>query len=235
MPESQPLPTFEYAQGYPRKFVVPARMTVLPLGERRLALVSPIPIDDALAARLRELGEVVLLIAPNLLHHLYLAAAAARYPDAEVLAPPALADKCPGLRIDIPLDGPLPEVLVHAVEIVRIEGAPRIDEFVLFHRATRTLVITDLVFNMVRPRGLFPNLVLALVGARGKLASSRAVRFLVRDRAAAAASVQRVLALDTETLIVAHGDIVRKDARARLSHALAWLSPRTQALPAATQ
>lgn len=234
MSESQPFSTFEYAQGYPRRFVVPARMTVLPLGERRLALVSPIPIDDALAARLRELGEVELLIAPNLLHHLYLAAAASRYPNARVLAPPGLAAKRPGLRIDVPLAGPLPQALVGSVDVVRIEGAPSIDEFVLFHRATRTLVVTDLVFNMVRPRGLLPNLVLALMGVRGKLASSRAVRFLVRDRAAAAASVQRVLALDIETLVVAHGDIVREDARARLAHALAWLSPRSYALPAST-
>src|SRR5688500_11961837 len=79
-------------------FGLPARMTVLPLSPSRLAIISPIPIDDALAQRIAALGEVAFLIAPNLLHHLYLAAASARYPQAQVLAPPGMRAKRPDLR-----------------------------------------------------------------------------------------------------------------------------------------
>jgi hypothetical protein len=226
------LPCFDYAQGYPSKFAVPARMTVLPLAERKLALVSPVPIDDAMADEIAKLGEVALLIAPNLLHHMYLAAAAERYPGARVLAPPGLAAKRPGLRIDGTLDRALPSLLSDSVDVLRIEGAPRVDEFVFFHRAARTLVVTELAFNMVHPRGLLPNVVLFLMGVHGRLAQSRAWRVLVRDRAATAASVSRVLALPFETLVVAHGEIVRHDARAGLAHALRWLAPARAALPA---
>lgn len=220
--------SFEYEQARSRLgFGLPARMTVLPLARGRVALVSPIPIDDALAARIATLGKVAYLIAPNLLHHLYLGAASARYPQARVLAPAGLRTKRPDLRIDGELGCAPPEELASAVELVPIEGAPSLGEVVLFHRTSRTLVVTDLVFNVLRPRGLLTHLVLLLVGCHGRFAQSRAFRALVKDRAATARSVAQLLALPFETLIVAHGDPVRDGARSKLAAALRWLLPKS--------
>jgi hypothetical protein len=235
MSASQSLPTFDFAQVLPPfGFRFPARMTALPLARGRLALVSPVPIDAALAARIGALGEVAYLIAPNLLHHMYLADAISRYPEARVLAPRALRTKRPDLRIDLALEDTLPEELTSAVSIQPIEGAPKLDEFVFFHRATRTLLVTDLVFNIEQPEGLFAHLVLRLVGAYKRLASSRALRVMVKERARCAESVRELLALPFETLVMAHGEIVREDARVRLAEALSWLSPTRRALPAST-
>lgn len=214
---------FDHAQRLPGAFHLDTRMTVLPLARGELALVSPIPIDDALAEEIAGLGEVSFLIAPNLLHHLYLADAHKRYPRARVLAPPGLRSKRPALAIDATLDQQLPEALSAAVDVVRIEGAPGADEFVFFHRASRTLVVTDLVFNVAMPRGLVANVVLFLEGVRGRLAQSPAWRFMVKDRARARDSAERLLALPFETLVMAHGEIVRDQARARLTHALRWM------------
>ena len=68
------LPVFDFPQVLPGRFHVPTRMTALPLQDGGVALVSPIPIDDALAQQVAALGTVRFLIAPNLLHHLHLAA-----------------------------------------------------------------------------------------------------------------------------------------------------------------
>ena len=95
---------FDYDQVLPLGFRFPARMSVLSLEAGKLALVSPVPIDDALAKEIAALGRVEFLIAPNLLHHLYLEAAARRYPEARVIAPRRLGVKKPGLRIDVALD-----------------------------------------------------------------------------------------------------------------------------------
>jgi hypothetical protein len=228
------LPVFDYDQVLPLGFRFPARMSVLPLGAGKLALVSPIPIDDALAAALAELGRVELLIAPNLLHHLYLDAAARRYPEARVLAPSQLRRKRPNLRIHTALDHGLPPELTAAVDVVPIEGAPALDEFAFFHRATRTLILTDLVFNVRRPRGFWAHLMLFIGGCHGRLATSRVLRLFVRDRTAARASVERLLALPFETLVVAHGDIIEQGARSQLEQALAWLKPSRKALPLAS-
>jgi hypothetical protein len=72
------LPTFELAQVLPGGFQMPTRMTALPLEGGGIALVSPVPISETIASRLAELGPVRFLVAPNLLHHLYLADAIAR-------------------------------------------------------------------------------------------------------------------------------------------------------------
>lgn len=218
-----PLTYFDFAQRLPPFGLhFPTRMTVLPFGKREVALVSPVPIDDQIAASIAKLGEVRYLIAPNLLHHFYLGAASRRYPSAKILAPAGLREKVPDLTIDATLEQGLPFELAAAVELLRIDGAPAIDEFVFFHSASRTLVVTDLVFNFVRARGTFTKLVLFLVGCYGHVAQSRAWRFTIKDRHAASASAQRVLALPFHTLIVAHGDVMQEDARAQLAQALSW-------------
>lgn len=212
--------TFDLDQTLPTGLRLPARMTALPLAEGGLALVSPIPIDASIASALSAVGEVRYLIAPNLLHHLYLADAIARYPRATVLAPRGLRRKRPDLRIDGDLEDGLPQDLAAEVEAIRIDGIPSLDEFVFFHRASRTLVVTDLVFHVERPQGFVTHLVLWLVGCHGRLGQSRALRLLTKDRAAAAASAERLLILPFETLVMAHGEIVRERAAERLAAAL---------------
>src|SRR5882724_6410533 len=93
--ESPMLPFFDLPQLLPGGFHFPSRMTVLPLTGRALALVSPIPVNQDIAGKVAAMGEVAFLIAPNLLHHLYLADALAFWPRASVLAPGALRKKRP--------------------------------------------------------------------------------------------------------------------------------------------
>jgi hypothetical protein len=224
---------FEYAQVLaPFGLQLPTRMTAVCYGAHELALISPVPIDDALAARLSVLGEVRLLIAPNLLHSSYLGAARARYPLAKVLAPRGLQRKKPRLPIDGALEAGLPSELAQVLELVPVEGAPRVDEFAFFHRASRTLVVTDLVFNVVQPRGWFTHLVMYLVGCHARFGMSRSWRLLVRNRATAAASIEQLLALPVERVAMAHGELVHERAHTRLTEAVRWLRPYRRALPA---
>ncbi|MEY4550813.1 MAG: hypothetical protein RL685_7008 [Pseudomonadota bacterium] len=222
------LPVFDFEQVLPLGFRFPARMSVLPLGEGQLALVSPIPIDDGVAAAIGRLGEVRYLIAPNLLHHLYLPAACQRYPAARVLAPAGLQRKRPELHIHATLAEPLPADLVAAVDVLALDGVPGIEEYAFYHRAARTLVLTDLVFHVLEPQGWLAHLTLWLGGCHGRLAASRFWRVKRQDRAAFSASVQRLLALPFETLVMAHGQIVSEQARPRLAEALAWAAPRSR-------
>ncbi len=217
------LPSFELAQVLPGRFRFPTRMTVLPLDGAGLCLVSPIPVDEDLAARIGALGEVRFLVAPNLLHHLYLGAAALRWPEAKVLAPAGLRHKRPDLRVDGALEDGLPPGLLEHVRAIKIEGAPTVDEFVLLHHGSGSLVVTDLVFHVTRPSGLMAHVMLFLVGCHGRLAQSRAWRLFVKDRAAAARSARELLALSFDTLVPAHGDVLTTDAHASLERALRWM------------
>lgn len=210
------LPTFEYDQCLAGGFRLPARMTALPLPEGKLALVSPIPLTDSMVAELAALGEVTHILAPNLFHHLYVGAALKRYPQAQLLAPAALRKKCPELPLARVLEEGLPEALTATLTLVHIAGAPKLDEFVVYHKPSRTLVVADLVFNMTQPQGWVAGLLLRLVGAHGKLAQSRVVRFLLKDKQAARASTEQLLALPFENLVVAHGEVIQGQAKQRL-------------------
>ncbi|WP_170319727.1 DUF4336 domain-containing protein [Polyangium spumosum] len=196
------------------------RMTVARLPGERLWIHSPIPIDDALAAALEELGKVSYLVAPNLYHNLFLGPASARFPEARVFAPPGLARKIPSLRIDEALSAAPPDAWAGVIDQRLVEGAPPMEEVVFLHRPSRSLVVSDLLFNIQRPEGLGTKFVLTLMGTRGKLARSRAWSLITKDKAAWKASVREVLALDFEKMIMAHGDVVADDAKARVSEVL---------------
>ena len=198
---------------------LPVRMTIWRLPGRRLVLHSPVPVDDALAAELAGLGEVTHLIAPSRLHHLWIVPAARRWPDATVWLARGLAERYPDLRAE-PLGDEAPVAWRDEVEQLRIDGAPRVEEVVFHHRATRTLICTDLLFHVTRPANLRTRMVLRMMGtAGGRLAASRAWRFFARDKAAAARSVSRVGTWEIERIVPAHGEVWVGDGRAALAAA----------------
>ena len=198
---------------------LPARMTVLRLPDGTLALVSPIPISDSLSAELSALAPVSILIAPNAFHHLHLPAAAQRYPEARVLGAPGVASKQPSLQVE-PL---APETIAALRDVLAarlIEGAPKMSEVVLFHEPSRTLLVADLVFNIVSPPNFGTGLLLACTGTKGKLAPSRALNWLIRDRAAAQRSTAALFTWPFERVVMAHGQVLNQEAQALLRAAL---------------
>jgi hypothetical protein len=215
-------------------FYLPVRSTLLRLDDGSLLMISPLRVDDALAARVNALGRVSHIVAPSNLHHLFVGEAAARWPDARVHLPSGLPRKLAKRGRTVPPHDTLPAGLPSGVQGVLLDGVPDMDETLFFHAASRTLVVTDLVFHVLAPEGLLTGLILRMVGAHRVLAQSRALRLVTRDREAARASLEQVLALDFTRLVMAHGEVVDVDAKARLRGALHYMlrSPRPLPLPA---
>jgi hypothetical protein len=217
--EAEDLWTVDHELRLPMRIPYPTRMTVVRVSDGSLVLISPVPIDDALAQELAALGPVSHLLAPNLLHHLHLAAAQKRYPEARVQGASGLAKKEPDLRIE-PLDIERFAALRSTLAAESIEGVPKISETVLFHRPSRTLVVTDLLFNIETPPSWTTSVLLSMTGTRGRLAQSRVWSLLLEHRALARASCERLLEWDFDRLIVAHGNVVRSGAKTRVASAL---------------
>lgn len=204
--------------------VFPLRMAVMQVGGE-LLLHSPVPIDDALARELAELGPVAHLLAPNKFHHLHLQGAAERYPEARVWGAPGLREKLPGIRFDRILGQHSEPGWTGSLDQLVVSGVPRVNEVVTLHRPSRSLLVTDLVFNMNQTRGVLSPLVLWLVGGQRGFMHSRTWRwFFVRDRAAAGVDLGRVLSWDFDRIVPCHGDVLEIDARERLAHELAYLT-----------
>jgi hypothetical protein len=206
----------------------PTRMTVVRLEGGTLALISPIPIDDALSAELANLGPVSHLVAPNLLHHLHLPGARQRYAAARLLAPLGLATKKPDLAFE-PLETANAPVFREAFATEAIAGAPTMAETALLHRASRSLIVADLVFNIETPPSWTTSALLWCTGTRGRLAQSRVWAFTCNDARAAEASRLRILGWDFDRLVVAHGNIIDVGAKARLASVFLGALPHAMA------
>ncbi|MBX3248929.1 MAG: hypothetical protein KF901_17260 [Myxococcales bacterium] len=203
----------------------PVRSTIVST-PRGVVVIAPIDFDEPTARAVDTLGEVSLIVAPNRFHHAYVAAAQARWPKARTLGAPGLADKRPDLRFD----GTLADAeLIPGLRAYAIDGAPKASEHVLLHAPTRTLIVTDLVFHIRRAPNVMSWIVFKLIARTlGHLRMSRLWRYLRQDRGAFEASLVRVLALDFDRLVVAHGDVVEEGGRDALAEGVAWILGRAR-------
>ena len=195
------------------------RTTVIRRADGSVAVVSPGPLTDEDAAAIAAFGPVRAVVAPNLLHHLFLQKALARFGEARLYAPAALANKEPALRIDAP-----PSAVADAsLRAVEIGGMPKLQETLLIHAPSRTLVATDLVFNVRPPAPLFTRLIMRLNGGFDRFGPTRICRSMCKDRPAVRAAIDRVLAEDFDRVIVAHGRVLPAGGKEALRAGFAWL------------
>lgn len=193
---------------------MPVASTVFRLPDRSLVLYSPIAIDDAMATQLAALGEVAHIVAPSKLHHLFAKPAAERYPRAIVHGAPGLAEKRPDLTIHRVL-GLADAAWDDTIDVKVIDGAPALNEAVLFHRPSGTLACADLVFNITSPANLRSRLLFAMTGVGGGgIRQSRVWKLAVKDRNATRAALDRVLGWSIERVAPAHGDVIAIDPTA---------------------
>ncbi len=193
-----------------------ARSTVVRLEDGSLLWHSPEPPTDGLAAELDALGPVRLLVAPNRFHDLGLAAAAARYPEATVVAPTTARARNATVpaSVDITADWAPREL-----EALAIDGVPFLDETALFHRPTGTLLAADLALSACRKDHWTWRVTGRVFGCYDRVAVPPDVRWSTRASDEAARSIERLLALPMTRLCVAHADPVEAHASERLAEA----------------
>jgi hypothetical protein len=199
--------------------LLPTRATAIDLGSGRLALLSP-PAD--LCSELDRLGPVSVIVAPNSFHYLHVEAYARRYPKAEILVAPGLPIRVPELPPCAQI-GAGPQAawggeLAHAV----IGPHRGISEVVFFHPASATLVLTDLATNLVGFRRLYDRIFWRLSGMASGFGPNRNSRRLFLNEAERArVTLRAILRWPFERIVVAHGEIVERDARAAFESAFA--------------
>lgn len=206
---------------------MPGRATIMRAGNSgELAIYSPLPIDDELAKEIESHGEVRFLIAPNLVHWMYLAAAKQRFKKAKVYAPPGLEKKLKG-AVDfepLPTNGHVKEI-GEGLRFALVEGSPKMNEHILLHEESRSLMVGDLLFNIHQTNSLGMKLFLIFLSrAWKKPAQSSFWKALTKDRAACARSIDDMLTWDFERVVVTHGDVIEHDARAVARDCLKWMS-----------
>ena len=201
------------------------RMTIARLGDGSLWLHSPVaPTPERLEA-VAALGEVGHIVAPNKFHHLFVPAWAEHFPQARCGPGPGWWSGSPTWRGAAVLADEAPPEWADDLDQVLFGSGFFLPEVVFLHRASRTLVVTDIIQNhepdknswfwrtvkranhILAPNGGFP----------------LDWRLTIRDREAARRARDRILGWDFDRLLITHGRCVDSGAHAFVERALAWL------------
>ncbi len=189
-------------------------VTVIRLKSGQLVIHSTAPFTAADTAEMRGLGEPGWLVEGMVDHDTFSAAGRKAFPEIPFLAPEGFQKrvKFPIESLDAPPAEWLPEL-----EVIRIDGAPRMAECVFFHHPSGTLVVCDLVFHFPDPSSLWARLLLTMVlGRETAPGFSRRVKMAINDRDAFGASLEKVLALPIQRIVPGHGEVLEKDAREKV-------------------
>jgi len=202
---------------------VGTRMNVIRLSGGRLLLHSPVFLDPQLRAELDAIGRVTYAVAPNRVHHLYAGKVAEAYPGTRLWIGPGLERKRPDLAYEAVLGDEAPPEWRDEVGQVFFRGRPYENEVVFFHRPSRTLLLCDLAFNFGPSAAAPTRLLMKLMRSYGHFGPSKLDPLLIRDRAAARASLERILEWDFDRVVVAHGDVLESGGHEALRAGYAWL------------
>jgi len=199
------------------------RMTVIRLAAGGLFLHSPTTLGPGLAAELAALGAVRFVVAPNRLHHLFVADYFAAYPEARFYCSPALKRK----RRDLPWtavlgDDPVPE-WQGEVRHLLFKGSLYLDEVAFLDAPSGTLILTDLIQHHPRVRGPYQRALARLGGVYDRPGVPRDIRLTFWRRGQARACVEEILSWEFARIVIAHGDVITEDAEAVFRRAMGWL------------
>ena len=197
------------------------RMTVVRLASGGLWVHSPTPLTANLQSELAEIGEVAFLVAPNNFHHSWISEWHEAFPTADVLVACGVPEELQESLAAQTLEAGSTDWNGDFDQVV-IAGVPLFDESVFLHRRTHSLVVSDLLQNHNREdqQGL-GRLVAKFVserqGYRGLcLAPQLRQPGSIGDRLAFDRSIETLLRLRFDRVIVAHGDVVTNGPREAL-------------------
>ncbi|HEY1925905.1 MAG TPA: DUF4336 domain-containing protein [Caulobacteraceae bacterium] len=207
-------------------FRYPTRMAVIRLSGGGLLIWSPVGLSETLRKELQGLGEVRFLVAPNSLHHVFLAEWRQAYPQARLYAAPGLRLRRKDIEFDADLGDEPPPEWAEDLDQVLVPGNRITTEVVFFHRSSGAVLFTDLIQQF--PRGWFRgwrSIVARLdLMTEPEPAVPRKFRVAFVNRRAAKAALQRVLAWPSSKVVMAHGRPVETDGQAFIARAFRWLT-----------
>ena len=194
-----------------------ARMAVIRVSATELLLHSPCEIDAQTRDDISALGRVAYIVAPGSYHYFHVASAQEAFPEADIYICPGVERKDPSIDFDWFLSDRAPDCWAGALDQVLVRGNKFIWEVAFLHKASKTLVLVDLIEN-IGDNTPGVNWVLELwwkvvlrMWNRPKPAPEYQMGW--KDKAAARQSLQKILEWDFEKIVLAHGDLIENHAK----------------------
>jgi hypothetical protein len=199
----------------PGGLILPVCSTVLRVKEGSVVVISPPLLDPQLVTSLQGLGGLAGVIAPNSFHYVFLDHFKAAFPEAQAFVPPRMQERVAPLADATTLSETSPPIWAEDMEQRVFGPIGNVAEMVFFHKASTTLILTDLAFNMIHFESTLQRCAWRIFGVPSSFGPSRLVRLtLLSDTAKSREYLAPILQWPFERIIVAHGSPVLSNARA---------------------
>lgn len=175
-------------------------------------LISPIKFSSDQLQQIVELGEVIAIVSPSLIHSMFMKKACKRFPNAQVWVPPGMHEKFPEMKID-KVFGQDTWPYQDQIEIEVIQGVKKVTEVAFYLKELKTIVVCDLVFNLQHPHGVGARIFPRFLGTYKKFAISRLWNIFMKDRQLFGQSLQNIFKWDFDQVIMAHGEVLTSNGR----------------------
>ncbi|HET6387228.1 MAG TPA: DUF4336 domain-containing protein [Armatimonadota bacterium] len=204
------------------------RMTIVRLSDGSLWVNSPVPVSFDRLQQIVGLGPVSYLVAATPRHVWRLEGWHTLFPEAQVwTARPTIMTLRKGR---LPIAGVLgdapPLEWADDLDQLAFKGNPLIEEVFFFHRASRSIILDDMIQNHpAAARRPLLNRLLKLAGVaypRGGVPLD--IRLTFTNRRLARQSLEKLLSWDFDRLVIAHGACVERDAKPFVERAFQWLN-----------
>ena len=210
-------------------FKVPftTRMTVVKLDNNKLWIHSPIAFNKELDEKIKELGEIEHIVAPNKYHYSYVLDWYKHYPDAKVWLAKGVSTK---LKIDerenfVSLDNISKTSWSEEIYFTPFRGSIAMEEIVFFHKKSSTLILTDLIESIeVNKLPLLYKLVFKFGDNKyPKFRTSRDLRSSFIFKKQAKDSYSKIESWKPDKIVFSHGKIILENGTEKLKEAFYWL------------
>ena len=223
------------------------RGTIVKLQSGSLAIFSPVALTPDVKSKVRSMGTLKYIVAPDIEHHIFISPWAKEYPQAEIIGMEGLPEKREG---DEATKGVKFAHVFSPKNKLDMKISPEFDaefdyeyvhshtnkELVFLHKPSRTMIEADMLFNLpateqfsktgVDPNsGLLTKLFGSIMNTRGTMVWQK--RFLWyaaggKDRPGFTDSVKRMRQWDYERIIPCHGDVIETGGKKIFEQATAW-------------
>ena len=219
-------PVLQWGYGIPVKWPFPTRMTIIRLPDGGLWLHSPTHPDESLLAAVEALGPVRHLVSPNLIHHVSIGAWAERFPDAKVWASPNVRKRSEVAFTDDLSDLP-PDDWAPVIDQRIARGSKVLEEVVFFHKASRVLILTDLIENFEDERlhGWLARFMYKLIGVmapNGRAPRDMRATFTGHHEKLRPV-IEWMIDCHPDKVVIAHGKWFEQDGEAEIRRAFSWV------------
>ncbi|KIV94104.1 hypothetical protein PV10_05259 [Exophiala mesophila] len=225
------------------------RATLVKMQSGNVAVFSPVALTPDVKAKVKSLGPVKYIVAPDIEHHIFISTWVQEYPDAEVIGPEGLPEK---REQDPATKGTKFAHVFSAKNKLDLKISPEFDqefsteffhshvnkELVFLHKPTKTMIEADLLFNLpateqysktgLDPRsGFLTKLFVGIQNTKGNMTWQK--RFLwygasSKDRAGFTESVKRINTWDYDRIIPCHGEVIETGGKATMNTATEWFT-----------